>query len=43
MSQIKIITGDATRPIEDDPKIIVQVCNEIGGWGAGFVLAISKR
>lgn len=23
--------------------IIAHVCNDIGGWGAGFVLALSKR
>jgi O-acetyl-ADP-ribose deacetylase (regulator of RNase III) len=37
------VTGDATQPIGDGPKIIVHVCNDIGAWGAGFVLAISKR
>ena len=25
------------------PKIIVHVCNDVGGWGRGFVTAISKR
>ena len=35
--------GDATRPEGDGPKIIVHVCNDIGGWGAGFVLALSRR
>jgi O-acetyl-ADP-ribose deacetylase (regulator of RNase III) len=34
--------GDATRP-SFPPAIIVHVCNDVGGWGAGFVLAISKR
>jgi O-acetyl-ADP-ribose deacetylase (regulator of RNase III) len=24
-------------------KIICHVCNDIGGWGKGFVLALSKR
>ena len=43
MSEIEFTTGDATRPIGDDPRIIVHICNDIGGWGAGFVLAISKR
>lgn len=36
-------TGDATAPIGDGPKIIVHVCNDVGGWGKGFVVAISKR
>jgi len=35
--------GDATRPVGDGPKVIVHVCNDVGGWGKGFVLAISKR
>ena len=40
---IKYIIGDATQPAGDGPKIIVHVCNDIGGWGRGFVLALSKR
>ena len=36
-------TGDATRPAGDHPKIIVHVCNNAGGWGKGFVLAVSRR
>ena len=35
--------GDATRPQGEGPKIICHVCNDVGGWGAGFVLAISRR
>ena len=41
--QIQYIAGDATAPIGDGNKIIAHVCNDIGAWGAGFVLAISKR
>jgi len=37
------LKGDATKPIESGNKIIVHVCNDIGGWGKGFVMAISKR
>lgn len=40
---IRYVIGDATRPQADGPAIIVHVCNDIGGWGRGFVLAISKR
>jgi O-acetyl-ADP-ribose deacetylase (regulator of RNase III) len=40
---INYITGDATQPVGEGPKIIVHVCNDIGGWGRGFVLALSKR
>jgi len=35
--------GDATRPTGDDPKIIVHACNDAGGWGKGFVVAVSRR
>ena len=35
--------GDATSPIGDGKKIIPHVCNDIGGWGKGFVLALSKK
>jgi O-acetyl-ADP-ribose deacetylase (regulator of RNase III) len=41
--EIKYITGDATEPIGDGNKIIVHVCNDVGGWGKGFVMAISER
>jgi O-acetyl-ADP-ribose deacetylase (regulator of RNase III) len=40
---ISYISGDATQPTGEGPKIIVHVCNDIGGWGRGFVLALSKR
>ncbi|MCB0517205.1 MAG: hypothetical protein R2798_06365 [Chitinophagales bacterium] len=43
MTPIKFIKGDATNPNEHGTKIIVHICNDIGGWGKGFVLAISKR
>jgi O-acetyl-ADP-ribose deacetylase (regulator of RNase III) len=36
-------TGDATMPQSDGNKVIVHVCNDVGAWGAGFVLAISRR
>jgi O-acetyl-ADP-ribose deacetylase (regulator of RNase III) len=41
--KINYVTGDATEPIGSGNKIIVHICNDIGGWGAGFVLAISRR
>ncbi len=40
---LRIVTGDATAPKGSGNKIIAHVCNDVGGWGAGFVLAISKR
>ena len=42
MNSIKYIIGDATAPKMDGTKIICHVCNVIGGWGKGFVLALSK-
>ncbi len=40
---IRFVIGDATAPEGDGAKIITHVCNDIGGWGAGFVVALSKR
>ncbi|WP_316789613.1 macro domain-containing protein [Pedobacter frigoris] len=40
---IEYKNGDATKPENKGNKIIVHVCNDIGGWGKGFVMAISKR
>lgn len=42
MTAINYVTGDATRP-EGRPAIIVHVCNDVGAWGRGFVLAVSRR
>lgn len=39
---VTYVKGDATKPIGDGPKIIAHICNDEGGWGAGFVLAIDK-
>src|SRR2546421_11872492 len=30
-------------PVASGTKIICHVCNDVEGWGKGFVLAISKR
>ena len=43
MNKIKYIKGDATVPQASGIKIIAHICNNLGGWGKGFVLAISKR
>ncbi|MGN6527861.1 MAG: macro domain-containing protein [Burkholderiaceae bacterium] len=43
MKPIRYVTGDATCPAGDGPKIIVHVCNDLGKWGKGLVLAISRR
>ncbi|MFF4261358.1 macro domain-containing protein [Streptomyces virginiae] len=43
MESLKIIAGDATNPQAKGPKVIAHICNDLGGWGKGFVLAISRR
>jgi O-acetyl-ADP-ribose deacetylase (regulator of RNase III) len=40
---IHYLTGDATRPQGPGPKIIAHICNDAGGWGSGFVVAVSRR
>lgn len=35
--------GDATQPTGDGDRIICHICNDVGGWGRGFVLALSRR
>lgn len=39
---ITYLKGDATEPCKT-PAVIVHVCNDLGKWGAGFVLALSKK
>ena len=41
--EILYIKGDATAPIGLGVKVITHICNDIGGWGKGFVLALSKK
>jgi len=43
MTSITYRKGDATAPVADGIKIICHVCNDVGGWGKGFVLALTKR
>lgn len=43
VTAIHYARGDATRPEGDGPKIIAHVCNDVGAWGRGFVLAVSHR
>jgi len=42
-NEIVFLKGDATAPSSKGTKIIAHVCNDIGGWGKGFVLALSKK
>lgn len=43
MKEIIYLKQDATKPVGEGKKIIAHICNDVGGWGRGFVLAISKR
>ncbi|MEU1183364.1 macro domain-containing protein [Streptomyces sp. NPDC005820] len=43
MAEITYVRGDATVPSVKGTKVIAHVCNDIGGWGKGFVLALSRR
>ena len=38
------VVGDATHPVNTASKkhVITHCCNDIGAWGAGFVLAVDK-
>ena len=41
---IDYVTGDATNPINNsEVRIIAHCCNDIGQWGSGFVVSLSKR
>ena len=43
---LKVVKGDATDPQRSTPHeivIITHVCNNLGAWGRGFVLALSKK
>lgn len=43
MTEIMYVRGDATTPTGKGVKIIAHVCNDVGGWGKGFVLDLSRR
>ncbi len=40
---INYVIGDATQPQGEGTKLIVHICNDLGLWGSGFVMAISNR
>lgn len=40
---ITYLQGDATDPQAKGPKVIAHIVNNRGGWGKGFVLAVSRR
>ena len=41
--QIQYVRGDATKPQGTKLQLIIHCCNDIGAWGKGFVVALSKR
>ncbi|MFF7457567.1 macro domain-containing protein [Kitasatospora sp. NPDC008115] len=42
-STITYVRGDATAPPGKGVQVIAHVCNDLGGWGKGFVVALSRR
>ena len=40
---LKYVVGDATIPHASDNRLIIQINNDIGAYGAGFSGALSKR
>jgi O-acetyl-ADP-ribose deacetylase (regulator of RNase III) len=43
MTNITYLKGDATSPQAKGMKIIAHICNNLGKWGKGFVMAVSDR
>ncbi len=43
VAKIEYVEGDATQPQGEGRKIIPHICNDVGAWGKGFVLALSRR
>jgi O-acetyl-ADP-ribose deacetylase (regulator of RNase III) len=43
MNAIQYLNGDATSPQVEGNKVVAHICNDLGGWGKGFVLAVSRR
>lgn len=37
-TSITYLKGDATKPATEGNKIIVHICNDIGGWGYLFMI-----
>lgn len=40
--ELHYLIGDATEPIIK-PALIPHVCNSVNGWGAGFVVSLSRK
>lgn len=43
MAELHFLKGNAAYPETGGNKCIVHICNDIGAWGSGFVMAISER
>lgn len=43
MTKINYVVGDATAPNGKDDRIICHICNDLGLWGSGFVMALSAK
>jgi O-acetyl-ADP-ribose deacetylase (regulator of RNase III) len=41
--KLRYVTGNAVKPEGDGKKLILHVCNDEGGWGSGFVLALNNE
>ena len=41
--EIEYVVGDATAPKGAGSQVVAHVCNDAGGWGKGFVVAVSRR
>lgn len=41
--KINYLIGNAVNPIGSGHKVIAHICNDIGKWGKGFVLAVSRK
>lgn len=41
--QIQYVKGDATQPQGVGHKIIAHIVNDLGVWGAGFVVSLGRR
>lgn len=40
---LKYVEGDATITRGGGHRLLIHICNDVGGWGRGFVLVLSKR
>lgn len=43
MTEITYVTGDATLPQSANTTIICHSCNNLGVWGAGFVVPLGQK